>query len=792
MDMLGSLSLSLSSAALRRALAGQWPRGPASRRVLAAATSIAAVALLLPSIAQAADAATDTGAAATLGDVIVTATRREEKLHDVPVSASVLSGEPLAIMGSAGDDIRQLAFRVPSLNIESSNGRTFPRFYIRGYGNTDFTSFASQPVSLVYDDIVQENPSLKGFPVFDQADIEVLRGPQGTLFGRNSPAGVVKLESKKPVIGESSGSVSLSDGTYNTGVFDGVLNLPISDTMALRAAAQGQHRDNWVTNPINKSHLEGYDDWAARLMLLYKPGSDFTALFNLHGRALNGSARLFRANIIQNGSNSLVPGFDPAQFPADGYNGQSYSSVGANVHLTWNLPSVTLQSITGYESILHYNTVGDIDGGYGPGNVFCQPNCPPPPSGPGYIPFGVETGGGIAHHNQLTQEFRAVSNWSGPWLAQLGIFLFNEDVEDDSHNYDITGANITDTTKSRQKNDAEAIFASLEYSATADLKIRGGVRFTEDHKVFTVPYAYDVAGTALPVNGQRQTAKASNFSWDLSATYALTPDVNLYARAATGFRAPSFGAPTGNQVIQVARSEDNISYETGIKADLFERRARISFDVFYYDVSHQQLTAVGGSSNQTALINAAHSIGKGAELDFEAHLTPSLTLNLSGSLNNTEIQDKNLRVSPCFNWSFVTVAGGGSAPRCHITNPLDANGNPLIDGNPLPQAAKYIADIALRYAVPVGANGEIYAYTDWSYRSEVNFFLYQSLEFVGPSLVQGGLRLGYSWDSHKYDAAVFCRNCTNQIRAIGAIDFENTTGMINDPRIVGAQISARF
>src|SRR5690349_20193075 len=99
-----------------------------------------------------------------------------------------------------------------------------------------------------------------------------------------------------------------------------------------------------------------------RLQLLYKPGDDFSALFNVHGRILKGSARLFRANMIQLGSNQLVQGFDPAQFFADGYNGQSYTSVGANVHLTWNLPSVSLHSITGYESILHYNTIGDIDG----------------------------------------------------------------------------------------------------------------------------------------------------------------------------------------------------------------------------------------------------------------------------------------------------------------------------------------------------------------------------------------------------------------------------------------------
>src|SRR6188474_304113 len=133
-----------------------------------------------------------------LDEVTVTAERRSENIHDVPSSVSTVSGEDLDVLTTGGQDVRLLAGRVPSLNIESSFGRAFPRFYIRGYGNTDFRLNTSQPVSLVYDDVVQENPILKGFPVFDVDQVEVLRGPQGSLFGRNSPAGVVKFESAKP------------------------------------------------------------------------------------------------------------------------------------------------------------------------------------------------------------------------------------------------------------------------------------------------------------------------------------------------------------------------------------------------------------------------------------------------------------------------------------------------------------------------------------------------------------------------------------------------------------------
>ncbi len=761
-----------------------WAAAPATLLVVATLG-------IAPSVSHAADAPTTAPADSdALAEVIVTATRKSERLLDVPVSTSVLTPDALDAMGTGGQDIRELAFSVPSLNIESSNGRTFPRFYIRGYGNTDFTNFASQPVGLYYDDIVQENPSLKGFPVFDQADVEVLRGPQGTLFGRNSPAGVVKFESAKPVLGDFSGSASISDGTYNTLDVNGVVNAPVSDIMALRLAVQGQHRDNWVDAPMNPAgdqHLEGYDDWAARLQLLVKASDNFTALFNAHARVLDGSARLFRANMITPGTDSIVPGFNPALIDTDGYNGQSYTSIGGNVHLTWNTPDFTYQSISGYESIRHYVTEGDIDGGFGLGAFIPGTG----PFGPGFIPFFVQTSGGVKEHYQLTQEFRAVSSQPGPLQGQMGVFFFYEDITAFSNNY-LTpdGLGAFQSTVSRQKNDAEALFGSLEYSFTSAFKIRAGLRFTQDHKDFSVPF--DNSGLT-PAFLAPVGATARRVNWDVSPTFQIAPDVNLYARVATGFRAPSFGAPSVPSPpvlplglpVQIARAEDNISYETGIKANMFDRRASIAFDIYYYDVSNQQLTAVGGNgANAVSLINAKTTIGKGAELDFEARPLPNLTMSLSGAYNYTRIDSPGLAVSPCFNF--------GPGLTCTELNPLNAQGLALVNGNPLPEAPKYTGDFSLRYGVPVAPGSEAYIYTDMSYRSELNFFLDEEREFTGPALYQLGVRLGYSWHDKKYELAAFCRNCSNEIRVTGGINFENFTGFINDPRIVGGQFTMKF
>ena len=232
--------------------------------------------------------------------VIVTAERRVEDIRDVPISVSTVSGESLDVLSSGGQDVRLLAARIPSLNVESSFGRAFPRFYIRGYGNTDFRLNASQPVSLIYDEVVQENPILKGFPIFDVDQIEVLRGPQGTLFGRNTPGGVVKFDSVKPS-DKFGGYVNASDATYNTANIEGAINVPLGKDWSARFSALYQHRDDWVGNSLTGEDdvYEGYDDRAARLQLLYEPGENFSALFNAHMRSLDGTARLFRANIIK-------------------------------------------------------------------------------------------------------------------------------------------------------------------------------------------------------------------------------------------------------------------------------------------------------------------------------------------------------------------------------------------------------------------------------------------------------------------------------------------------------------
>jgi len=366
-----------------------------------------AIAAALNSFAAYAD-----DAPKTLDVITVTAEKRAEDVQKVPESITTIDTEKLDELKAGGDDIRFLSARVPSLLIESSFGRTFPRFYIRGLGNTDFDLNASQPVSLVYDDVVLENPILKGFPVFDIGQVEVLRGPQGTLFGRNTPAGVVKFDSKKPT-DVPDGYATFSYANMNTAQFEGAIGGPIGSSWSARFSFLDQHRDDWVDNQAPGRHdsFGGYDEQAARGQIQFKPSDTFTALLNVHGMNYDGSAILFRANIIQPGCPCLVPDFRRDEIAIDGQNFQRIEEAGANLHLTWTFPNMELASITSLDRV-HTLSHGDIDGGFGASFA--------PPFGPGFIPFPSETADGLPFHRQITQEIHLASKDTTPldWIVR--------------------------------------------------------------------------------------------------------------------------------------------------------------------------------------------------------------------------------------------------------------------------------------------------------------------------------------------------------------------------------------
>ena len=727
----------------------------------------AAVACALSFAAHAQDASRT-----QLEVVTVTAEKRVEDVQKVPESITTIDTEKLDEMKAGGDDIRFISGRVPSLLVESSFGRTFPRFYIRGLGNTDFDLNASQPVSLVYDDVVLENPILKGFPVFDIDQVEVLRGPQGTLFGRNTPAGVVKFDSKKPT-DTTDGYVDFSYANLDSAKFEAAIGGALAPGWSARFSFLDLHRDDWVNNTAPGRHdsFGGYDEQAVRAQLQFKPSDTFTALLNVHGMNYDGSAILFRANIIEPGTNDFVPGFQRDEISIDGQNFQRIQEAGANLHLTWDFGSMELASITGFDRV-HTLSHGDIDGGYGASFA--------PPYGPGFIPFPSESADGLPFHRQITQEVHLASKETAPLDWIVGVYYFNENIRIDSFDYNTLAGSVQDGYAVQKQMDvSSAVFGSLGYEVNDQLKLRGGLRYSRDDKTWVGErFVSPIGGGAI--GPLYESPNAARTTGDLSAVYTANKDLDFYARIATGYRAPSIqGRLLFGDTASVSKVETVTSGEIGVKSRLFDNRATISFDLFDYEMKNQQLTAVGGTTNFAKLVNAKKTDGHGFELDAQAYLTDQLMITAGTSYNFTKIKDPDLYITPC---------GSG----CTVLDPeitRDGTTLALIDGNPLPQAPKWIANITARYSIPF-REGEFFAYTDWAYRSKVSFFLYQSVEFQGKPWVEGGLRFGYAWDGGKRELALFGRNITNKKAITGGIDFDNLTGYVNEPRIYGVQFRA--
>jgi len=709
----------------------------------------------------------------------VTAQRRTQNLQEVPLSVAAVQGDALDAYGSSGMDIRFLSGRIPSLNIESSFGRTFPRFYVRGLGNADFDLNASQPVSLVFDGVVMENPILKGFPVFDLEGVEVLRGPQGTLFGRNTPAGLVKFDSAKPTQ-DFDAYVSASYGTWGSTDLQGAAGFGLTDELSTRISLVRQSRDNFIDNKApgfeENNIVGGYQEIAGRVQFLYET-DNMNALLNYHWRDLNGTPINFRANIIKPGTNDLVDGFDyeTVYHDAASRSKQFVDNQGASLKLEYNLSKHTITSITAYESVEVFSQ-GDIDGGYGA--VFL------PVSGPNAdvtpIPFPSESAGVIPDHSQISQELRVASNELGKFDYQYGAFFFKEDLTIHNLGFDTLGGGVQNIfARQNQVTTAWALFASADYDVSDRLKVTAGVRYTNDDKDFEAERTQTAFGGAnLPLKSLN--VSDSQVSWDISAFYTYNDDVNLYARAAKGFRAPSIqGRVSFGDDVTTADSETLHSIEAGIKSSVWDDRARINVSTYYFSMDDQQLTAVGGGTNTTRLLNADNTVGYGFEVDSEIALTEDLLMTAGISYNKTEIKDDGLAVQFC--------------RSCQVTDTLNNDGLAIIDGNSLPNAPEWIANFTLRYTKEF-ADGEIFAYTDWSYRSDINFFLYESVEFNDDNMLEGGVRFGYAWetDNNGHEVALFGRNITNDDSITGGIDFNNLTGMAKEPAFWGVEYKATF
>lgn len=702
-----------------------------------------------------------------LETITITAQKRTQSIQEVPISVATISQERFNAIFSSGDDITALAVKVPGLYAETSNGRAAPRFYIRGLGNTDFDLAASQPVSIVMDEVVMENVILKSFPLFDMQAVEVIRGPQGTLFGRNTTAGIIKFDSVKPRQ-EFDGYFKSSIGSLGMLNVEGAYGGGLTDELSARVSLMSNHRGDWVSNSFNdeKDVMGGYTEQAGRMQFLYE-SADFDVLLNLHSRNYDGTSSLFRANILTPGSNKLNNNYDreTVAYNEGRNNPQSYDAWGGSLKFDFALQGMTLTSISAIEKA-DGGGIGDIDGGN--------------PDGPGFVPFQAVTEDQLRGLKQMTQEVRLASDTDHALSWQTGAFFFDSSFSVNS----IDG--YFGATEVFHGNTSWAIFGQSSYELSEQLTITGGIRYTDDEKTFWVGQQ-NVGGFAL-VTGDASIqlyeplkVADDNVSWELSANYRLTTTTSLFARAAEGFRAQSiqgrdvaFEAPPS-----VADSETITSFEVGAKSDLLDNTLRLNGALFYYTIDDIQLSAIGGETQGNQLINANKGVGYGFEIDFDWRATPYFTVGGGFSYNNTELQDDNLTVAPC---------GSG---MCTVLDPVNGDGQAFIDGNPFPQAPETILTLNGRYDFPI-ESGEIYVYADYQLQGDTNLFLYESAEFNSDNNFEAGLRVAYVNYQHNYEVGFFGRNITDEDNLKGAIDFNNLTGFVNEPRVLGVDFRISF
>lgn len=707
-------------------------------------------------------------------DIVVTAQRRPENIRDVPIAVSVLGGSKITAIADGGADILSLAGRVPSLYVESSNGRYAPRLYIRGLGNVDFDFNASQPVSVVLDDVVLENVYLKGFPLFDLDSVEVLKGPQGTLFGRNTPAGVVKMDTRRPGT-EAGGQAEFTVGELGTIRGEAGVTIPVTDTFAIRLAGLVNHRENWVDNGYEnttfnrKGHdLGGFDDVAGRIHAQWNPDDRLSVLLTLQARDYRGTGTLNRANVLTTGSNQLNDRYDRDRVYYDGgrNNPQTQHTKSEALHVDYDFGGATLTGIvSAYQA--GSSGRGDIDGG-----VLGTT------AGSGTIPFSSETGTLSSDLDQQTYELRLSSNGDGRFGWQLGGFYWHEDFELISATWNGTGGiDPTIISSLNQKSDSWSAFGQVRYDLTDKLRITAGARWTHDKR--------DLVAERTKGAYFIDTRKVSDEqpSWDVSALYRFSPEVSLFGRIAHGYRGPSIqGRIATSNILTTADSETITSYEAGIKAATPDNRFRLDLTGYIYEIKDPQFTAIGGQGNFNQLINARRGIGRGVELEASANPFKGLQLSGGVSYNFTRISDPNLLVAFC---------GAACTVRDPIVN-VGTTRRAAINGNPFPQAPRWLMNFNASYTYEMKNGSKLYAQTDWVAQSDFNLFLYDATEFHVGTNFEGGARIGWRSPSDSVDVFAFARNITNESNVIGAIDFNNLTAFVNDPRVIGGGVAFRF
>lgn len=742
-----------------------------------------------------ASAQTATESAATadsafgLEEVVVTARKREEKLQDVPISITAISGKELDERGLS--DIAALTNSTP--NLEINNGRpdgggSTAQIYIRGVGQNDFLIPNDPGVGLYVDDVYVSRSSGAITGLADIQSIEVLRGPQGTLYGKNTIGGAVRITSIKPSLDTTTGTMGLTLGSYDRVDFNGSVNLPMSDRFAVRVAGSIRTADDIgkrVLDPSGQGTGNINED-AARLIARYQPASDLEIMLSgdytrtrQHGPYGANSAYLPNA-LTDALNNDYYPTINARLgLPADSRFDSRYVSgpkidygTGPNQNDfdTWGVSGVVnydiddrlaLKSITAYR---HVDSVAGRDGDHSP--------------------YALLETIVTDHNTQFSQELQLNGSFERfKWTT--GLYYLREDLRD-SYNTRLWDGLVTTSipldfnarSLSTLKGTSVAIFGQGTYDLTDDWHLTIGGRYNREKKDFRTrwyfldqPREYTCPG--IDVQGDfDDCSKTENvFTPMASLGWKPTPGILLYVSYSEGFKAGGWTPRLFSQTSLERNSPEKLkAYEVGIKSQWFDNRLILNADVFRSDYTDLQLTSVLADANgspQPVVQNAGKARIVGFELEGTAKIARNTTVQVGVGL----LDGKYLELDP------------GVLANIHLDYKL-----------PDTPAATVLASI--QQDLPLQSGAVASARVDAGYKGKTYKEPSNSPYNIQDPYTLVNARVSYRSANGSWEIAAYGTNLTNKQYLMSGLDLAATFGFVESyygrPREAGVKFDIHF
>ncbi len=743
-----------------------------------------------PGAAVAQSATASDASSGGIGDIVVTAQRRVETLGTVPVAATVVGGEEWAkSLSFSVEDLEKIS---PSLTFDSTTSARNNSVRIRGIGTNTTSSGIEPSTSTVIDGVVLiRSGQSSSAQLLDLERIEVLRGPQGTLFGKNASAGVVNVVTANPSreFGINADALATDDEEYQ---FRATATGPITESLSGRISGFYRNFDGNVTNVRNGSRLNGAKSFGVRGKLLFDPGGGSTALLTVdYGRtksnccarpinrlnlAVPATVAGFGRAAVERPFLGVNPTFDNRQVDNDTPSKDNSRSLITAAEINLALGNdFTLTSISAYQRYTISQQLDDDQTGNAPvagGQTFKQ-----------VILSDEKTDG-------VTQELRLTSPLWGPVDFVAGLYYFDASVLQTSSNARRRVAvpqNQLSTFTSKTNFLNYAAFGQVNLHPFEGVTVLLGGRFTHD-KVDNLYNRVDdpVAPFRSGSTNYNLSQSSDDFSWKGGLQYKASRDAFFYATYAQGYKGPGFNvASNGTTADPPVRPETAESYEVGTKIKLFDRRLALNialFDAKYRDFA---VTAVDTVTNSVRLVNAATLKTRGVEVEGE--LRPVRGLSITGAVGYIDSAITVLG-TPCYD--LQTAATG-----CTV-RPVVGRLQDVVDGA-VPNAAKWKWNIGASWEIPVGGLN-IIPRANYSWTGRQQFLLNQN-----PDGIQGGFGIldagiAVSTADDRYTIEVFVKNALDRfyVNSVGNVsDLPGSTFSFiprDADRYFGLRLSARL